>query len=133
MTKFDPSLCQPHLKMFLGDEYPPSAIFLEYIAGLEMINLENYSQQRVDNLIDGIRKIHKALVRHKDPKPRNMMVVADTPERVVWLDFDRAETYDEDKITVEQQKLIEEEELMVDEFRIAMVGRGQRQQSWAGY
>ncbi|CAI7652094.1 unnamed protein product [Penicillium glandicola] len=43
MRKFDPALCQPHLKKFLDDEYPPSAIFLEYIAGLEMIILDNYT------------------------------------------------------------------------------------------
>ena len=124
IRKFDPSLCQPHLKMFLDDEYPPSAIFLEYIAGLEMISLDNYTQQRLDNFVEGIRQIHKVLVLHRDPKPRNMMVVADTPERVVWLDFDRAETYDEDKITAEEKDLIEEEEVMVNEFRTCMVSGG---------
>lgn len=37
IDKFDPRLCQPHLKMFLEDECPPSAILLEYIPDLEMI------------------------------------------------------------------------------------------------
>ncbi|KAJ6125012.1 hypothetical protein N7471_012329 [Penicillium samsonianum] len=81
--------------MLLADEYPPSAIFLEYIIGLEMITLENYTQQRMDNIVSGIQQIHKALVRHRDPKQRNMMAVTGTIERVVWMDFDRAETYDE--------------------------------------
>ncbi|KAK9366983.1 hypothetical protein V1509DRAFT_641104 [Lipomyces kononenkoae] len=48
MRKFDASLWQPHLQMFLDDEYPPSTIFLEYINGLEMIGLHNYTQRRMD-------------------------------------------------------------------------------------
>lgn len=102
MRKFNPTLCQPHLKKFLGDEYPPNAIFLEYIAGLEMITLENYTQERVNNFLKGIRQIYKALVRHRDPKPRNMMIVKDTPERVVWLGSDRAHTYDKYQVTVQE-------------------------------
>ena len=113
MRKFDPSACLPHLKMFLDDEYLPNAIFLEYITGVEMITLENYTQQRMDNIISGIQQIHKTLVRHRDPKPRNMMVVIGTAERVVWVDFDRAETYDEHKITSEQEQLIRNEEQIV--------------------
>ncbi|KAJ5577938.1 uncharacterized protein N7459_006902 [Penicillium hispanicum] len=120
IRKFDPSPCQPHLKMFLDDEYLPSAIFLEYIAGLEMIGLHNYTQQRMDNIITGIRQIHKALVRHRDPKPRNMMVVTDSPDRIVWIDFDRAETYNEEQITTEQRKLLEEEEEIVDGLKVCL-------------
>lgn len=93
--------------MFLEDEYPspppprPSAILLEYIPNLEMIHLQNYTTKRMDRLIEGIREIHKAEVRHKNPKPRNMLVVKDDAEeeRVVWIDFDRAATYREDQIT----------------------------------
>jgi predicted Ser/Thr protein kinase len=107
--------------MFLDDEYLLSAIFLEYITGLEMISLHNYTQQRMDNILEGIRQIHKALVRHRDPKPRNIMVVTDTPERVIWIDFDRAETYDEDRITNEQKELLEEEEEIVAGFKSCLV------------
>ncbi|OQE35385.1 hypothetical protein PENCOP_c013G00037 [Penicillium coprophilum] len=35
MGNFDPTLCQPDLKNFRGDEYPPSAMFLEYIGTLD--------------------------------------------------------------------------------------------------
>ncbi|KAF9246667.1 hypothetical protein DTO013E5_6039 [Penicillium roqueforti] len=101
MRKFDPSLCQPHLRKFLDDEYPPSAIFLEYITSLGMINLRNYTPQRVNNLLKGIRQIHKT-------------------QRVVWLDFDRAETYDKDHITVREDDLINEEEAIVMEFKDAI-------------
>ncbi|OQE11538.1 hypothetical protein PENVUL_c002G00643 [Penicillium vulpinum] len=101
--------------MLVDDEYPPSAIFLEYITGLEMITLEDYTQQRMDKIVSGIQQIHKALVRHRDPKPKNMMVVTDTAERVVWMDFDRAETYNGHQVTSEQEELLRvEEEIVVD-------------------
>ncbi|KAL2819103.1 hypothetical protein BJX63DRAFT_418883 [Aspergillus granulosus] len=117
MRKFDPSLCQPHLNMFLDDEYLPSALFLEYIPNLEMIQLHNYTQQRMDNLLSGIREIHEALVLHDDPNPRNMMVIGNHPEKVIWMDFDRAKTYDEDQITDEQRCLLKEEDEMVSGFK----------------
>lgn len=120
MRKFDPSPCQSHLKMVLDDECPPSATFLEYIESLGMISLENYTQQRIDNLVDGIQQINKALVRHKDTKPRNMLVVTDT---VVWIDFDRADTYHEDQITARQKDFLEEEGAVVNDFRTCMVSR----------
>ncbi|CAI7652085.1 unnamed protein product [Penicillium glandicola] len=48
-----------------------------------------------------------------------MMIVKDTPERVVWLDFDRAHTYDEDRITVEED-LIKEEEIIIMDIQDAI-------------
>lgn len=112
----------PYLKAFINDEYLPSAVFLEYIPNLEMIQLQNYTSERMDGLINGIREIHKALIRHKDPKPRNMMIVKDDPNnRVVWLDFNRAETYDEGLITEKQKLLIEEEETIVTELKDVLV------------
>lgn len=121
MRKFDQSLCQPYLEMFLDDEYPPSAIFLEYIPNMEMITLNNYTQQRMDNLIAGIREIHKTLVLHGDLKPRNMMVVKDDPERVIWIDFDRAVTYEEASITDSEKSLLEDEEITLVYFKQFMV------------
>ncbi|KAI9924689.1 hypothetical protein ASPWEDRAFT_172348 [Aspergillus wentii DTO 134E9] len=113
MRKFNPSLCRPHLDTFLEDEYPPSAIFLEYIPGLEMIYLNNYTPQRMDNLVTGIQEIHKAGVLHADPKPRNMMVVAGDAERVVWLDFDRSYTYTLGSMTEQEQARLENEEVRI--------------------
>lgn len=86
--------------MFLNDEYPPNAIFLEYIPDPEILHLHNYTPGRMDKFLAGIREIHKALVEHNDMKPRNMLVVQDDPaERVVWIDFDRENTYDEHLVT----------------------------------
>jgi tRNA A-37 threonylcarbamoyl transferase component Bud32 len=124
MRKFHPALCSPphHLEKFIDDEYLPSAIFLEYIPNLEMIIPENFTEKRMDGFIEGIHQIHKAFVLHNDPKPRNMMVVRGDPaERVVLLDFDRAETYDEDAITDEQVQWISEEEETIVVFKELLV------------
>lgn len=86
-----------------------------------MLSLENYTQARMDNLISGIKQIHEAMVRHRDPKPRNMMIVTGSPDRVVWIDFDRAHTYDKETISDEQRSLIEEEQEIVVDFGDAMV------------
>jgi serine/threonine protein kinase len=121
MRKFDPHLCQPHLNSFLYDEHLPSAIFLDYIPDLEMINIHNCTEKRLNNLITGVQEIHRALVRHRDPKPRNMMVVRNDPERVVWIDFDRAETYDEGEISDDERRSLREEEEIVVGFAECLV------------
>ncbi|KKZ65631.1 hypothetical protein EMCG_08538 [[Emmonsia] crescens] len=120
MDKFDPMPCQPYLANFLNDEYPPSAIFLEYIPNLEMLHLHNYTQARMNNFLVGIRKIHKALVKHGDPKPRNMLIVKDDPERVVWIDFNRANTYDEHTITDREKVFLAEEEETVAGLKMCL-------------
>ncbi|EEH18017.2 hypothetical protein PABG_00580 [Paracoccidioides brasiliensis Pb03] len=66
-------------------------------------------EKRMDNFLKGIQEIHGAGVRHRDPKPRNMMIVKGDSERVVWIDFDRAETYNL-PVTDEQKRLLDEEE-----------------------
>ncbi|EEH19535.1 hypothetical protein PABG_01854 [Paracoccidioides brasiliensis Pb03] len=116
MERMDLSHYQPHLKMFLNDKNPPSAILLEYIPKMEMIYPHNFTKERGEALIRGIREIHRALVLHCDAKPRNMMIVRNDPERVVWLDFDRAQTYHADSLTERQRGFIEDEELMVSQL-----------------
>ncbi|KAF4764040.1 hypothetical protein HAV15_000615 [Penicillium sp. str.  len=81
-----------------------------------MITLENYTPQRVNNFLEGIHQIHKALVRHRDPKPRNMMIDTDGSDSY----FDRAHTYDKDRITAAEEDLIKEEEAIVMKFKDAI-------------
>lgn len=52
------------------------------------------------------------------------MVVKDTPERVVWINFDRAKKYDEGQLTAKQKDLIEQEEEVVVDFTICLVSCG---------
>ncbi|PGH01023.1 hypothetical protein GX51_05459 [Blastomyces parvus] len=120
MDKFDVKLCQPHLRHFLEDEYPPSALFLEYIANMEMIDLDNYTEVRMNNLLLGIHEIHQAGVRHSDIRPRNMLIIKDDPNRVVWIDFNRANTYDEHNMTAKQKTLIAEEQESMQGFKMLM-------------
>lgn len=51
-------------RIFPEDEYPPNAILLEYIPNIEMIPLHNFTTEKADGFIEGIREIHKAGVRH---------------------------------------------------------------------
>lgn len=112
---------QPHLRKFLNDKYSPSAMFLEYIPNMEMIVWENYTEERGQAMIRGIDYIHKALVLHDDVYPKNIMVLKDDPKRVVWLDFDRAESYDVAAVTKEQQDLMRVERKYVTEIAEALV------------
>lgn len=117
----DPNLCQPHLDMFRDDKNPPNALLLEYTPGLEIVLPQHYTPQRAKNLVSGIRQIHKAAVLHCDVKPRNMMVVKGDPQRIVWLDFDRVQTYDKRKMSKRQMQSILDEELMVSQFAELLV------------
>lgn len=57
---------RPHLDMFLEDEYAPSGVFLEYIPNIQMILPHYYTRERVENFINGIQEIHKAMILHLD-------------------------------------------------------------------
>ena len=86
-----------------------------------MIDLHNFSETRMDNFISGIGVIHQALVLHGDTKPRNMMVFKDEPTRVLWIDFDRAQTYNEDTITDRRRGFLADEEEIVRDLRECLV------------
>lgn len=88
---------------------------------MQRIMPELYTKRRMQNFISGIREIHKALVLHCDVNPRNMMVVENDPERAVWLDFDRAQTYYADNLSQRQKSFIKMEELNVSQFAEGLV------------
>lgn len=50
-----------------------------------------------------------------------MIIVENDPERAVWLDFDRAQTYHADSLSQRQKGLIEMEELNVCQFAEKLV------------
>lgn len=98
-----------YLKMFLDDEYLPNAILLEYIPNMQPLHWTNYTKERMDSFINGIREIHKARVQHSDVYPRNMIVVEDGHDhdqvaRAIWIDFDRAQTFQTNPDLTEGQK-----------------------------
>ncbi|KAL2218025.1 hypothetical protein M432DRAFT_632658 [Thermoascus aurantiacus ATCC 26904] len=110
IENLDPKLCQPHLKAFLNDEYIPNAILLEYIPNMREFHWTNYTKQRMENFTRGINKIHK------------IRKALDDPERAIWIDFDRAQTFDMNGLTERQEKWIAFESELVAELGVDMVG-----------
>lgn len=71
---------------------------MEYLPNAETLNCVNYSESLFDQAIAGMKKIHKAGVHHRDTWPRSMLLVRGNdgqPDRLVWVDFDVATTFDE--------------------------------------
>ncbi|QSS61137.1 protein kinase superfamily domain-containing protein [Histoplasma capsulatum] len=88
-----PTALAPHLDVFQHDSGLPSAILMEYLPNPLVMNCITYSKERMAKAVKGIQQIHSALVEHNDPYPKNIMIVPDDSERVVWIDFDVAITY----------------------------------------
>lgn len=88
---------------------------------MQQLHWTNYTKKRIDSLIDGLDQIHKAAVEHSDLYPRNMMVVESDPERMIWIDFDRAQTFNRNDIKDEQKARMELEKALVVEICQLMV------------
>ncbi|KAB8244773.1 hypothetical protein BDV35DRAFT_382044 [Aspergillus flavus] len=97
IDRLDPARFQPHLNHFMNDIHAPNAILLEYLEDTEELNCVNYSGDRLQAAIVGLREIHSALIHHRDVYPKNILIVRGPPERVVWIDFDVAMTFDSTK------------------------------------
>lgn len=86
---------RPELSAFTWDYINPSAIFMEYIPDMEQLNWFNSNNtRRMRNFIKGIEEMHSVGVLHQDVRPQNMMTVKSQPDRALWIDFDRTQTYD---------------------------------------
>jgi tRNA A-37 threonylcarbamoyl transferase component Bud32 len=108
--------------MFMNDEFLPNAVLMEYIPGMQMLFLDNFTKERMAKFTEGIKLIHEARILHYDPNPRNMMVIPGDPDRILWIDFDRAQTFDDKTdLTPWQQKMILMEEEVVIAFGVAIV------------
>ncbi|QSS62553.1 hypothetical protein I7I51_02291 [Histoplasma capsulatum] len=114
IENIDPTQCLPHLKFFVKDEYPPTAILLEYIPNMKELRWTNYNESRMKNFVDGLNAIHNALVYHDDVHPRNMMIVEEDPERAIWIDFDRAQTFNGELTERQKGWIADEKELMAE-------------------
>lgn len=86
-----------------------------------MMDLSTFSAARMDKLVDILRRIHGAKVLHGDPYPRNMMVVPGNSDRVLWIDFDWAQTFSA-CLTRRQEEWFAEEVDMMEYFAQALVG-----------
>ncbi|PLB49076.1 hypothetical protein P170DRAFT_408052 [Aspergillus steynii IBT 23096] len=91
ITQIQPTLW-PSLHMFLQDKLAPNAVLIEYIPDAQQIDLSNFSKDYLVQLRDSLYSIHQAGVLHGDPKPRNM-IISRKQNRVLWIDFDSAQTF----------------------------------------
>lgn len=121
IEQINPTSCQPFLKRFLKDKLLPNAILIEYIPDLHEIDLSTFSDYRITTLRTILENIHGVGIYHGDPYPRNMMVQENT-KRVLWIDFDRAQTFSENE---RKWQWIQDEKEMVDEFLDALVSTSQ--------
>ncbi|KAJ5198189.1 uncharacterized protein N7498_007306 [Penicillium cinerascens] len=120
--------------MFLGDKLPPNAVLIEYVPHVQPIDLSNFSPQYLHELRLILDDIHLTGVLHGDPKPRNMMISRDQ-SRVLWIDFDSAQTFSE-SLTPRQKTWIEEENEMMDYFVKALAQdyeEGELRQAYSYY
>lgn len=97
IDQLDPASFQPHLNHFMNDSYAPKAILLEYLQDTEELNCVNYSDDRLQAAVVGLKGIHSALIHHRDVYPKNILIVHGSLERVDWIDSDVAVTFDPGK------------------------------------
>ncbi|KAM3513072.1 hypothetical protein MY11210_003274 [Beauveria gryllotalpidicola] len=118
VTKIDPRLW-PDLYMFHNDELPANAIFIEYVPNMHEIDLSNFSRERMAKLREILLEFHKMGVTHGDTYPRNMMIAPGSPgkeDRVLWVDFDSAQTLQLENLSEINRDWIHEEIEMMDYF-----------------
>ncbi|OOF90573.1 hypothetical protein ASPCADRAFT_135035 [Aspergillus carbonarius ITEM 5010] len=135
IEQINPGDWSPHLNNFLEDRLCPNALLLEYIPNLHPITLSNFSKKRAHQLHHILLEIYRAGIYHGDPYPRNMMVQEDE-DRVLWVDFDRAQTLTPDSLQQYQVEWLEEEADMMDYFVKALTADardGRIYRTWACY
>lgn len=102
LEKLDVERWGRNLAAFSKDKHPPNAIFIEHIPNMKPPDLELYSASRMSAFIHGLQLIHAVLVLHRDVRPRNMMIVTEPHDRVIWMEV---RTYDSDRLTVKDKLL----------------------------
>lgn len=105
--------------IFCDDELPPNAVLIEYIPFLQELDLNTFSETRIVKLREILDEIHQAKVVHHDAYPRNMMISLEPgkEERVLWIDFDSAQTFPENEpLSSLHETWLREENELVDYF-----------------
>lgn len=108
--------------MFVGVKLPPNAILIEYIPGVQPIDLSNCSKHRLDELRRILHEFHEIGILYGDPKWRNMMVSSGATDRVLWIDFDSARVFSEDTVSSRQERLTKQEIEIMDHLGDNLVG-----------
>ena len=86
------------------------------------MDLSTFSKSRLASLRAILGQFQEAKVLHSDADPRNMMVVFGKLDKVLWIDFDSAQTFPENKpLTQRQQEWMELEIQRMDYFVYGLV------------
>jgi tRNA A-37 threonylcarbamoyl transferase component Bud32 len=120
ITKINP-VEWPTLHMFLSDKLALNAVLTEYIPNMKMIDLSNNSTRRLSKLRDILLEMHEANVLQGDAYPMNMIVVPGESDRVLWVDFGRAQTIPEDPLTQRREEWLQDEVKLVEYFVNSLV------------
>lgn len=109
---FDRNLLPSPVPACVDESLGACAILLEYIPGLQQLNAETCTDQRRETALGILGKIHEAGVLHNDVG--HNMAFSEGEERVLWLDFDMATTFDEQSgQTPWQQEQLKEQEMRI--------------------
>ncbi|PYI35764.1 hypothetical protein BP00DRAFT_219392 [Aspergillus indologenus CBS 114.80] len=120
VTRIQPADYLPYLKDFLEDSLDPNAVLLEHIPDMGSVTLSNLSEVRIHKLRHILSEIHRIGIYHGDPYPRNMMI-QEASGRVLWIDFDRAQTFTPEALKPVHFNWLEQESEMMDYFVKALV------------
>ena len=120
LESINPIEAAPFLDSFLNDIDPVNGVLLEYIPGLSMYGIDNFTPQRNMRFHQALLDIHRCGVVHCDAWPRQMMVQHNS-DRILWLDFDCAQTFPPTHIPERWQKSMKREEELVEYFLNALV------------
>ncbi|KAJ5108496.1 hypothetical protein N7456_005171 [Penicillium angulare] len=95
LDELDPAAFSPALRGFAHDKFKPKGILLEYLPNSEDLNCVNFSDTLFPQAIEGMQAIHRAGIHHQDTYPRNILLVRGSPDKLVWIDFDVATTFND--------------------------------------
>jgi len=123
LDEFDVRRWPRQLRHFHRNHFAPSAIFLQHVPDFEKLTFETYTKGRLRNFLKHLTAIHEAGVLHNDPAPRNMMIFPCKIRKVMWLDFDRAQTWDPSNLTDLQHKELATEKKMMRRFSVDLVSK----------
>ncbi|KAL2821688.1 hypothetical protein BJX63DRAFT_418052 [Aspergillus granulosus] len=107
------------LSMLFDDVRLLHAVILEDIDNMHQLDLSTFSESRLIQMERILQDIHEAGVLHGDPDPRNMMICpgrCGKPDRVLWIDFDRAQLLPEDNLSARKKRWLRNENELMDYF-----------------
>lgn len=123
MDEIDPKHMGHHLAHFNmnGKLKLPSAILMEFIPDLRILDIETFTTDRGSRIRTIMTDMHEAGVLHHDIEPRHFLV-QESSDRVVVIDFDRAQTFPPTTMSARWERAFNREQLLIQELLDLLVG-----------